>query len=136
MQVQSAQNAVSREFRQITFEAEDFFKLLVAQLRYQDPMNPVEDREFIAQTAQFSQLSESRRSNELLEALLLKSHESPVSLADAARLIGKWVSADVYGSAVSGTVTGVKMTGATIGLVLDDQSIVFPYELVEIRQEV
>ena len=33
-----------------------FLKLLVAQLRYQDPMNPAEGAEFIAQTAQFTQV--------------------------------------------------------------------------------
>ncbi|MGJ7441878.1 flagellar hook assembly protein FlgD [Aquipuribacter sp. MA13-6] len=33
-----------------------FLKLLVAQLRYQDPLNPAEGAEFIAQTAQFTQV--------------------------------------------------------------------------------
>ena len=32
---------------------DDFLKLLVTQLRHQDPINPVDDKEFIAQLAQF-----------------------------------------------------------------------------------
>lgn len=33
-----------------------FLKLLVAQLRYQDPSKPVDSSEFMAQTAQFTQV--------------------------------------------------------------------------------
>lgn len=36
----------------------DFLNLLVTQLRYQDPLNPIDDREFMAQLAQFSALEQ------------------------------------------------------------------------------
>ena len=39
-------------------DKEMFLKLLVAQLTYQDPLNPAEDTEFIAQLAQFTQVEE------------------------------------------------------------------------------
>ena len=39
-------------------DGEAFLQLLVAQIQNQDPMNPMEDRDFIAQMAQFSTLTE------------------------------------------------------------------------------
>lgn len=36
----------------------DFLQLLVTQLRYQDPLKPVDDRDFAAQLAQFSSLDQ------------------------------------------------------------------------------
>lgn len=50
----------------------DFMQLLVTQLRYQDPLNPMDDREFMAQMAQFStleQMAEQTRWSKMTYAL-------------------------------------------------------------------
>lgn len=43
---------------------DQFLKILLEQLKNQNPLNPVEDKEFIAQMAQFSQLEETRAMGE------------------------------------------------------------------------
>ncbi|SNR89758.1 flagellar basal-body rod modification protein FlgD [Anaerovirgula multivorans] len=45
-----------------------FMKLLIAQMQNQDPLNPMDDREFIAQMAQFNALEQMTKMNDNLEA--------------------------------------------------------------------
>ena len=46
---------------------EDFLLLLVAQLRHQDPLSPLNAQDFAAQLAEFTALEQQIRTNELLE---------------------------------------------------------------------
>jgi flagellar basal-body rod modification protein FlgD len=83
-----------------------FLKLLVAQLRYQNPMSPADPQSFLAQTAQFTSV-------ERLEQLttLLTQSEHLQQLATGAALIGRAVTfADANGSTVRGTVTAARPT--------------------------
>jgi flagellar basal-body rod modification protein FlgD len=48
---------------------DDFLKLLVTQLKNQDPMNPVEDKDFMAQMAQFSSVEQLANMSKSLERM-------------------------------------------------------------------
>lgn len=69
---------------------DDFLRLLVAQLRYQDPTDPMKNNEFISQTAQFSSLEQMQNMNDNVRSLieLQRLSNSTKSL----ELIGKKVS--------------------------------------------
>lgn len=46
---------------------DEFLKLLVTQLQHQDPLSPLENQDFIAQTAQFTQLEQLSKLVSLME---------------------------------------------------------------------
>jgi flagellar basal-body rod modification protein FlgD len=81
----------------------DFLKLLVAQLRYQDPMKPMEDKEFIAQMAQFNALEEMRNLNKSFAAM-----SDFNQLSQASSMLGKLVAIRTDDEHFAGTVEEVR----------------------------
>ncbi len=73
-QLASASRAVSGEL-----DKDAFLKLLIAELSNQDPMNPMDDREFIAQMAQFSTLEQMTNMTKALEGVSSMEQFSAVS---------------------------------------------------------
>lgn len=69
---------------------EAFLKLLVAQLQHQDPLEPQENSEFVAQLAQFSSLEQSMGINDRLD--LLATQTRGLANTEAIGLVGKQVT--------------------------------------------
>jgi flagellar basal-body rod modification protein FlgD len=101
----SSQKAKVKTTRDLTTpDKENFLKLLVAQLQYQDPMNPTTDREYIGQLAQFRALEVMQTLSDTMTAML-----DMQQLGQGAALIGKTVEASQTGSEelIKGEVTEV-----------------------------
>jgi flagellar basal-body rod modification protein FlgD len=77
-----------------------FLRLLVTQLRYQNPINPLSNEEFISQTAQFSSLEQLQNLSESLNTLTeLQRSSSGMELLN---LVGKHVVAESSAFSMSG----------------------------------
>jgi flagellar basal-body rod modification protein FlgD len=76
---------------------DDFLRLLITQLRHQDPLNPLDQNEFLSQSAQFTALEELQNIGDVLEDL--RAMSSGTGLVDHAVLLGRTV--DAVGRAVT-----------------------------------
>jgi flagellar basal-body rod modification protein FlgD len=55
---------------QTSLGQEEFLKILLAQLQYQDPLKPLDNQQFLAQLAQFSSLAQTSQLNDRVDTLL------------------------------------------------------------------
>jgi len=79
---------------------EDFLKILLTQLNYQDPLKPLDNQQFLAQMAQFSSLEQSRQLNDKIDNLLtIQSSEQSIGL------LGKTVDVTTETGTTTGEVT-------------------------------
>jgi flagellar basal-body rod modification protein FlgD len=76
----------------------DFLNLLVTQLKYQDPMNPSNDQEFVAQLAQFSNLESSQNIEKSMTNMAKSMELFTTSQSDSARYMGNSSAANLLGT--------------------------------------
>ena len=105
-----------------------FLQLLMVQLKNQDPMNPMSNQDFIAQQAQFTQVTELQKLNETLTA--------SNSLLQASSLIGKEVTLidpNNTSQRITGIVEGAIYTGQEAGITINGKN--YPLGLIESIKE-
>jgi flagellar basal-body rod modification protein FlgD len=94
----------------------DFLMLLITELANQDPLDPMDDREFIAQMAQLNTLNQTTQLNENIRTM---------QMLQAASLVGRTVEAvGPHGEQVEGTVTEVWFVDSEAYLSVDGETAV------------
>ena len=95
---------------------DDFLQLLVTQLQHQDPLAPMEDKDFIAQMAQFTSLEQ------------MKNMNNAVQVTQATSYIGKQVTwADSQGTEQTGIVTAIR-------IVKSEPKVMIGAEAIELKK--
>ena len=82
----SSTSTTSNTSTTATLGQDDFMKMLIAQLQNQDPMNPMDSKDFTAQLAQFSSLQQLTNLNATMSSL--PTYLQSFSNAQMANLIG------------------------------------------------
>lgn len=96
-----------------------FLRLMVAQLRNQDPMNPAESSEFLAQTAQFTSLEKLEK----VADLSAQAFSAQMAFG-ASSLVGRTVTySDGEGVEATGLVSSVRFGPAGPALLIDGSEV-------------
>ena len=101
-----------------------FLKLMTEQLKYQDPLKPMDNSQFLSQQAQFTQIEELQN----LSSALTTGN----SLSQASSFIGKEVTVtdpDDDTNTITGTVTAAHSNGS--GAAIEMGGIAYPIDLIQ-----
>ena len=111
-----------------TLGKDDFLKLFVAQLQHQDPMNPMQDQDFMGQMAQFTSVEQLTNMATSIK-LMNTASQSTQSIA----LIGKTVSwKKEDGTTGEGVAKSVSFADGKITIAVGDATIT-PSEIESVR---
>lgn len=90
--------------------SDQFLKLLVAQLQYQDPTSPADMNSFMQQTATLNQVEQATQMTQAIQDMLTAQRSQTAS-----SLVGRTVSyTDATGATVSGVVSSASVFGSTM----------------------
>lgn len=105
--------STTSELSQSRLDQSDFIKLFLTELTFQDPLEPINNREFLAQMAQFANLEQTRITNESTNNLVaMNATSQSLGLLGRQVEIGSDTGARLLGtvSAIAFTDTGPMLT--------------------------
>jgi flagellar basal-body rod modification protein FlgD len=114
MSISPASSAASATTNASSLTMQDFLKVLLTQLTYQDPLKPMDNQEFMAHIAQFTSLQQAAETNSNMQ-LLINNQAALQSVG----LIGRTVDVQTSSGVVTGTVTALSFAGASPQLTIN-----------------
>ncbi|BBM00343.1 flagellar hook capping FlgD N-terminal domain-containing protein [Microbulbifer sp. GL-2] len=90
---------------QSTVNLDEFMRIFITQLNYQDPLDPVDNREFLTQLAEFSNLEIAKSSQDNISDLLEVS-----AVSQSLGLLGKTVEVNGSSGAIIGSVSSIRFS--------------------------
>jgi flagellar basal-body rod modification protein FlgD len=94
-----------------------FLRLLIAQMKNQDPTKPTDPAQFVAQLASFSNVEQGIKMNNKLDTLM-----TSLALSQAEGFIGRTVTSQ--DGSISGTVAGIRIiTGGAVAILADGREL-------------
>lgn len=121
---------------------DDFLKILMTQLQNQDPMNPMQDKDFVAQMATFSSLEQMQNMTKSIEQLVSMEKQNNVIAYNS--FVGKQItyhkvveSEDPNGIPTInegyGKVSSIQFNGESITFILEDGTKLDPGNISQIN---
>lgn len=95
---------------------DQFMTILLAQLKYQDPMAPMQEKDFFGQMAQFTSATSIGQMNDKMDLLVASLSQSQMSqnLLSASNLIGKAFTATSDDGLLQGIVEAVALVDGKV----------------------
>jgi len=111
MSISPTGSAADAGIASLGLDMQSLLKIILTQLTYQDPLKPVDNTEFLAQLAQFTNIEQTQVMSDNVNGLL-----SLESSSQAVSLLGRTVGINNNSQLITGSVTGINFNNGVPSL--------------------